>query len=819
MIARLRRNPDAFRGIKRAWCGRVVVRIELSCPEETCLRRLVAICALAAIPIALFFTQFPLSGGTTQTPLVVADNIAARALAISPIDSRPSVYFTNAASPNRIFTLIPITDGSNGAASLNRPVTVLAGTGAAGSLGDGGMAVAAQFDLSQDSLIKRSGIAVAPDGTIYVADTQNSTIRTIAANTSTEPDVIRSIAGRWAPRQNTALAEPLGIAFDRAGNLYIADHAAGAVDVLRAATGQIEILAHVVSPASIAVTPHGGKVFVASPDTGGVFAIDTQTRAIEIVPGFSAPGASGGSSASLKSEVTDASATSIACRELKSGMAASATNQQVCPAGLAVDGGANLFIADANSGRILRVDAQTNNNTVAAKGLSAPGAIAFNARGDLYVAEQGRNRIVELQQAGLAQSSISLSPASAGFINAVVPGRPTTAFSLANNSASAATGVVISIAGANPADFTVVNTNCGATLNASSTCTIGVDLSPQASGARSATLTVTDSNPNDLATANLYTLGLSPSSASFPTEPVGGTTPTQQFTLSNGSPGVTITGLSVAMNGVNLADFVVEGKSCTTTLAASTACTINVAFTPQNTGSRTAELSITEPGGAFTSANLSGTGDDFQLQLASGQTSEVSVKAGGTATFNAQVVPIGPFGASGEKVSFVCPSNLPANTTCRFSPNSASVTPGTPAPFKIILATTNRAGTTAALGAPRILPGLGGSFPRGPLGLLSSAAGTTQLAARARLFPSLAALAIFAGVLAFRRRGRGLIHLLLVVLLLAGVLAGCHKKSTANSLATPTGTSVMTIESNAVDAAGRSLNAGRSLTITLDVTQ
>jgi hypothetical protein len=29
----------------------------------------------------------------------------------------------------------------------------------------------------------------------------------------------------------------------------------------------------------------------------------------------------------------------------------------------------------------------------------------------------------------------------------------------------------------------------------------------------------------------------------------------------------------------------------------------------------------------------------------------------------------------------------------------------------------------------------------------------------------------------------------------------------------------MTIESNAVDAAGRSLNAGRSLTITLDVTQ
>jgi sugar lactone lactonase YvrE len=784
------------------------------------LRRLAAICALAGIPTALLFAQYAVSGGTAQTPLVVADNIAARALAISPIDYRPSIYFTNAASPNRIFTLTPTTEGSSGAAPRGRPVTVLAGTGTAGSLGDGGTAVAAQFDLSPDSLIKRSGIAVAPDGTIYVADTQNSTIRTIGATTSTEPNVIRSVAGRWAPRQNTALAEPLGIAFDLARNLYIADHAGGAVDVLRADTGQIEVLAHVISPAGIAVTPRGSKVFVASPDTGAVFAIDTQTRAIEIVPGFSTPGATAASSGSLAPEGTDALATSIACGELKSGAAASSTNQQVCPAGLAVDGGENLFIADANSGRILRVDAQTNNITVAARGLSAPGAIAFNTRGDLYVAEQGRNRIVELQQAGSAQSSISLSPASAGFLSEPVGGvSSATAFSLANNSATAATAILFSIAGANPTDFAIVNTNCGAALSASSTCTINVDSSPRVPGSRSATLTVTDSNPNDLATANLYTLGLSPTSASYRNEPVGGTAPTQQFTLSNSSPGVAITGLAVDVGGANPGDFTVEGKSCTTTLAQSSACAINVAFTPQNTGSRTARLTITEPGGASTSATLSGMGDDFQVQLAGGQTSEISVKAGGTATFNAEVVPTGGFGSSGEKVSFVCPSNLPANTTCRFSPNPASVTPGTPASFKIILATTNQAGTTAAMSTQRILPGVGRSFPRGPFGLLPSAEETPQLAAYARLFPALVALAIVAGVLAFRWRSRGAIPWFALVLLLATVLAGCHKKSAANSLATPAGTSVMTIESNGVDAGGNPLNVARSLTITLDVTK
>ena len=178
------------------------------------------------------------------------------------------------------------------AANTASPMAVVAGVGQAGSLGDGGPAASAQLDLAADSLVERSGIAVAADGTIFIADTQNSTIRSVGAASSSEPGVIRSVAGRWAARQNIALGQPMGIAVDRAGNLYIADYSAGAVDVLSAATGQLSTLAQVISPASIAVMPDGSEVFVASPATGGVFAITASTGSIAAVSGFAPQGAS-----------------------------------------------------------------------------------------------------------------------------------------------------------------------------------------------------------------------------------------------------------------------------------------------------------------------------------------------------------------------------------------------------------------------------------------------------------------------------------------------------------------------------------------------
>jgi sugar lactone lactonase YvrE len=422
---------------------------------------------------------------------VVAAGIAPRALAAVP--GSGAIDLTNATAPNQIFTVgVP---SAAGVPVSNVRIAAVAGTGATGSLGDGGAAVAAQFDLAAASLIERSGIAGGPDGTLYVADTGNATIRAIAGSLSSEPGIVRSLAGRWAAQQNINLVEPLGIALDRAGNLYIADHGAGAVDLIAAGSGQLQTLAQVASPASVAVTPDGSTVYVASPKAGAVFAINTQTRAISAVS--PRPPATSGF--------------------LHAGPTACSTSVQLCPAGLAVDFAGNLFIADADRGRILRIDAQTSAASVMASGLSAPGALAFDPSGNLYAAEQGLNRIVAFAQVGTSQGSISLSPASAAFGNLANGGTSATqTFTVSNTTASTSVSGLTIPKATTPADFTLESTNCTATLPGSSSCTLSVAFTPTATGARSATFTVTDANPSDSASTVLsgtgddYELALAP---------------------------------------------------------------------------------------------------------------------------------------------------------------------------------------------------------------------------------------------------------------------------------------------------------------------
>ena len=456
--------------------------------------------------------------GSEKTVVIVASGIAPRALAVDP---GANVYLTNAAAPSRVFTLTGLADlVANATSNPAVPVrlALVAGVGTAGSLGDGGSALAAQFALKLDSLWMRSGVVVAADGTIFVADTLNLTIRRIAGADSSEQGVVRSIAGRWAAKQNIALAEPLGIALDRAGDLYVADRAAGAVDVLPTATTssvgdqRVDVLAHMVLPANIALTEDGNKAFVGSPETGAVFEIDTQTRSLRSLPPFPAP------KPPTNGQTVFACASSGATHDGRGA---------VCPAGLAVDGGGNLFVADANSGRILRVDAETTQLTTVATGLRSPGDMSFDSSGNLYVAEQGANRIVKFVSMGQDPNNLTITmPASLtpppsprvcppgptgafNFCDQPTGGSTATqAFTLTNNSSAAISGIAISFKGSNPGDFQASSSTCGTSLAAGASCAINVDFSPTATGLRSATLSVTDStNASDLATASVAGTG------------------------------------------------------------------------------------------------------------------------------------------------------------------------------------------------------------------------------------------------------------------------------------------------------------------------
>jgi sugar lactone lactonase YvrE len=98
-------------------------------------------------------------------------------------------------------------------------VRVVAGFGAVGSGGDGGPAVLA-------FLANPTGIAVAPDGTVFIADEVNSSVRRVG------PDgIIDRIAGTGTVAYSgdggaaieAGLRAPTRLALDAGGNLYICD--------------------------------------------------------------------------------------------------------------------------------------------------------------------------------------------------------------------------------------------------------------------------------------------------------------------------------------------------------------------------------------------------------------------------------------------------------------------------------------------------------------------------------------------------------------------------------------------------------------------
>ena len=398
--------------------------------------------------------------------------------------------------PNRVVSLPASGSVRANAASVaagagtSANLAAIAGNGTAGSLGDGGAATSAQLSLKFDSMYMRSGVAIAPDGTIFIADTENATIRRISSASSSEPGVIRSVAGKWGPTRSVQLSEPMGLALDRAGNLYIADHGAGAVIELHDATasnpGKIEVLAHVAQAAGVAVAADGSRVYVAAPENGSVLRFDAASHGMATV---------------LASSGT-------ACRAPTGTVA-----QNSCPDGLALDGGGNLFIADSAGSRILRIDAATQKLTTAASNVSMPGEIQFDADGNLFIAEQGRNRISEIKGLGVPVASVTLTPppppvppqgvacpvilpppAFAGNTNFCAEPlagiTPTSAFTLTNNSNAALAGIAITTIGLAPADFVVSSSSCTSTLNAGSSCLINVGFAPTATGTRTATLIV-----------------------------------------------------------------------------------------------------------------------------------------------------------------------------------------------------------------------------------------------------------------------------------------------------------------------------------------
>ncbi|HEY6768832.1 MAG TPA: Ig-like domain repeat protein [Candidatus Sulfotelmatobacter sp.] len=166
---------------------------------------------------------------------------------------------------------------------------------------------------------------------------------------------------------SVTLSDPVGIALDSLGNLYIADPGNNQIVEVSAA-GVVSVLAFPgLSP--VLSAPQA----VAVDGSGNVFVTDSNNaRIVELSGGVASVVATGG-----------------------------LLNY---PDGLAFDAAGNLYIADANNNDIVKVPAGGSAASLVITGLGTalnqPGGLAVDVAGNLYIADGGNSRIVKVAPGG-----------------------------------------------------------------------------------------------------------------------------------------------------------------------------------------------------------------------------------------------------------------------------------------------------------------------------------------------------------------------------------------------------------------------------------
>ncbi|HUI42984.1 MAG TPA: choice-of-anchor D domain-containing protein [Terriglobia bacterium] len=283
----------------------------------------------------------------------------------------------------------------------------------------------------------------------------------------------------------------------------------------------------------------------------------------------------------------------------------------------------------------------------------------------------GSPQTVALSGTGTAPA-VTFSPTSLSFgdqnVNTTSPAQAVT---LTNSGTADLSISGITVTGTNSSDFPQTNT-CLSLVPAGGNCTITVNFKPSAGGARSASISVADNAAGSPQAVGLSGNGvtvpqvmLAPNSVAFGGQNVGTSSTAMVVTLTNtGTATLNLT--SIAIGGVNAADFV-QTNTCGTTVGAGKNCTISVTFTPAAGGSRSAALMVTDnAAGSPQTVPLSGSGKDFTISASPGS---IGVNPGVTANYTVTLKPVGGFD---ETVQVSC-SGAPSESKCTPTPASPTL--------------------------------------------------------------------------------------------------------------------------------------------------
>lgn len=284
-------------------------------------------------------------------------------------------------------------------------VTTLAGSGVSGAMD--GTAAAAQF-------FTPAAVAVGPDGTVYVADLNNQTVRKIAAD-----GVVTTLAG--SPRISGTVDgvgaaarfnRPVAIAVDGNGIVYVAEESGtglrriapdGTVTTLAGTAGMVGS-----TDGNGAAARFGALAGLAVDGAGDVWVADADSHAVRKVT-------SAGAVTTVAGKPTDHGSNDGSIAEARFHF----------PVGIAVDDAGNLYVADAGNATVRKISAGGTVTTLAgspgmtgtvddtgpAARFRLPVDVAVDSDGNLYVADESDATIRKVAPGGVV-TTLAGSPGS-----------------------------------------------------------------------------------------------------------------------------------------------------------------------------------------------------------------------------------------------------------------------------------------------------------------------------------------------------------------------------------------------------------------------
>ncbi len=384
----------------------------------------------------------------------------------------------------------------------NGIISTVAGSGTTGGYaGDGGLATNAVLNIPY-------GVAVDAVGDIFIADYNNNRVRKVFADTG----IIATIAGNGTggyngdniPATGAELNNPMGVAVDKFGNVYIADFRN--LRVRKVDTNGIisTVAGGGGSDCTTSTDPFGDgcpavKVGIAYPsavavdDSDNLYIsdffhllirkVDTE-GIISTIAGNGTAGYNGDGIAATSAEINYV-------------------------LGLAVDSAGDIYIADMDNDRVRKIDPNGFISTVAGNGtfttvyFNGDGGIATNAQiyqPDGAAVDSAGNLLISDSSGRIRKVNVGTSAQAFGTVNVSQSSAPQS-FAVSNVGNAELNFSNIAITG----NFQLTGGDCavGTPLALGATCTIATQFSPTIVGNLNGTITLSDDAVNSPHTVNL----------------------------------------------------------------------------------------------------------------------------------------------------------------------------------------------------------------------------------------------------------------------------------------------------------------------------